>query len=68
MVGATKGRPYARKDERVQKKTLPRAIYGQIKYKIVAKQKRSSATRGPILLSIDQGVYKAHDTLGFDIT
>src|SRR6476646_3912509 len=34
-----KERPYARKDELVQKKVLPRATYEQIKYKIVAKQK-----------------------------
>ena len=34
-----KGRPYARKDELVQKKILSRARYEQIKYKIVAKQK-----------------------------
>ena len=34
-----KGRPYQRKAELVQKKTLPRATYEQIKYKIVAKQK-----------------------------
>jgi competence protein ComEA len=33
------GRPYARKDELVQKQILPRATYEQIKYKIVAKQK-----------------------------
>ncbi len=34
-----KGRPYARKDELVQKQILPRATYEQIKYKIVAKKK-----------------------------
>lgn len=34
-----KGRPYARKDELVQKQILPRATYEQITYKIVAKQK-----------------------------
>ena len=34
-----KGRPYAKKDELVQKKIIPRAAYEQIKYKIVAKQK-----------------------------
>lgn len=34
-----KGRPYARKDELVQKKILPRATYEGINYKIVAKQK-----------------------------
>jgi DNA uptake protein ComE-like DNA-binding protein len=34
-----KGRPYARKDELVQKKILPRASYEKIKYKIVARQK-----------------------------
>jgi DNA uptake protein ComE-like DNA-binding protein len=34
-----KGRPYAKKDELVQKKILPRATYEQLKYKIVAKQK-----------------------------
>ena len=33
------GRPYQRKDERVQTQILPRATYEQIKYKIVAKQK-----------------------------
>lgn len=34
-----KGRPYARKDELVQRKILPRATYEGIKYRIVAKQK-----------------------------
>jgi DNA uptake protein ComE-like DNA-binding protein len=34
-----KNRPYARKDELVQKQILPRATYEQIKYKIIAKQK-----------------------------
>jgi len=34
-----KGRPYARKDELVQKKILRRATYEQIKHKIMAKQK-----------------------------
>ena len=34
-----KGRPYQRKDERVQKKIIPRGTYEGIKYKIVAKQK-----------------------------
>ena len=34
-----KGRPYQRKDELVQKQILPRAIYEQIKYKIMVKQK-----------------------------
>ena len=34
-----KGRLYARKDELVQKKILPRATYEGIKYKIVVKQK-----------------------------
>lgn len=34
-----KGRPYARKDELVQKMILPRATYEGIKYKILAKQK-----------------------------
>jgi competence protein ComEA len=38
-VGATRGCPYARKDELVQKKILPRGTYEQIKCKIVAKQK-----------------------------
>lgn len=34
-----KGRPYARKDELVQKKVIPQATYDRIKDKIVAKQK-----------------------------
>jgi DNA uptake protein ComE-like DNA-binding protein len=34
-----KNRPYATKDELVQKKILPRAAYEQIKYKIIARQK-----------------------------
>ena len=33
-----KGRPYARKDELVQKSILSRGKYERIKYKIVAKQ------------------------------
>ncbi|MDF0650542.1 MAG: hypothetical protein CV081_02130 [Nitrospira sp. LK265] len=33
------GRPYAKKDELVQKKIMHRAAYEQIKYKIIAKQK-----------------------------
>lgn len=33
-----KGRPYARKDELVQKKIIPQAVYDEIKDKIVAKQ------------------------------
>ena len=34
-----KGRPYKRKDELVQKKVLPQAVYDGIKDKIIAKQK-----------------------------
>lgn len=34
-----KGRPYAKKDELVQRQIMPRAAYEQIKYKIIAKQK-----------------------------
>ena len=33
-----KGRPYARKDELVQKKIIPRSVYDGIKDKIIAKQ------------------------------
>ena len=32
-----KGRPYARKDELVQKKIIPRSVYDGIKDKIIAK-------------------------------
>lgn len=33
-----KGRPYARKDELVQKKIIPQSVYDEIKDRIVAKQ------------------------------
>jgi DNA uptake protein ComE-like DNA-binding protein len=33
-----KGRPYARKDELVQKKVLPESVYNELKDRIVAKQ------------------------------
>jgi competence protein ComEA len=34
-----KGRPYKRKDELVQKKIIPQAMYDKIKDQIVARQK-----------------------------
>lgn len=34
-----KGRPYKRKDELVQKKVIPQALYDKIKERIVAKQR-----------------------------
>ena len=33
-----KGRPYARKDELVQKKIIPESVYNDIKDRIIAKQ------------------------------
>jgi DNA uptake protein ComE-like DNA-binding protein len=33
-----KGRPYARKDELVQKKIIPESVYNDIKDQIIAKQ------------------------------
>lgn len=33
-----KGRPYARKDELVQKKIIPESVYNEIKDNIIAKQ------------------------------
>ena len=33
-----KGRPYARKDELVQKKILAESVYNEIKDKLIAKQ------------------------------
>jgi DNA uptake protein ComE-like DNA-binding protein len=37
-AASIKSRPYARKDELVQKKILPEFVYNQIKDKIIAKQ------------------------------
>ena len=34
-----KGRPYARKDELVQKNIIPQSVYDKIKDQIIAKQK-----------------------------
>jgi DNA uptake protein ComE-like DNA-binding protein len=34
-----KGRPYARKDELVQRKIIPQSVYDEIKEQIIAKQK-----------------------------
>jgi len=34
-----KGRPYARKDELVQRKIIPQSVYNDIKDQIIAKQK-----------------------------
>ena len=34
-----KGRPYARKDELVQRKIIPQSVYDEIKDQIIAKQK-----------------------------
>jgi len=34
-----KGRPYARKDELVQRKIVPQSVYDEIKDQIIAKQK-----------------------------
>jgi DNA uptake protein ComE-like DNA-binding protein len=37
-AASIKSRPYARKDELVQKKILPEFVYNEIKDKIIAKQ------------------------------
>lgn len=40
-----KGRPYARKDELVQKKIIPESVYNDIKEQIIAKQDSAPAPK-----------------------